>query len=75
MDNSKTHHFQDKSTIDPESVRIIEACGGPSAISKLFTDNGDEITRSAVCQWKYGIPKNRLLTIKLLRPELFSKAA
>lgn len=50
-----------------EAQRIIDAMGGPSAVARVFS-----ITPGAVTQWReVGVPKSRLFSIKLLRPDLF----
>ncbi|GGY67904.1 Cro/CI family transcriptional regulator [Pseudoduganella albidiflava] len=49
--------------------QIIDACGGTSAVAKLF-----EISDAAVSQWRTasgGIPKARLMYLKVVRPEVF----
>lgn len=49
---------------------IIDALGGTTAVANLF-----EITEGAVSQWRSeGIPKARLMYLKLLRPDLFADA-
>ena len=54
-----------------EADRIIDAMGGTVAVCELFG-----ITSGAVSQWRTdGIPDARMFSIKLLRPELFDKAA
>lgn len=54
-----------------EANRIIDAMGGTVAVCELF-----EITSGAVSQWREsGIPDARMFSIKLLRPDLFEKAA
>lgn len=54
-----------------EANRIIDAMGGTSVVSEIFS-----ITTGAVSQWRDdGIPESRLFSIKLLRPDLFEKAA
>ena len=55
---------------DQEAVRIIEAMGGPTVLAEMF-----EISVAAVSQWRFGIPSARMMTIKLMRPDLFEKAA
>lgn len=47
---------------------IIDALGGTVEVSELC-----EIAPSAVSQWRLtGIPKARLMYLKLLRPDLFA---
>ena len=49
---------------------IIDAFGGTGPVSELF-----EITTGAVSQWRTdGIPKARLMTLKLLKPEVFQNS-
>jgi hypothetical protein len=60
-----------KTTEQKEADRIIDAMGGTVAVCKIFN-----ITDGAVSQWREnGIPEARLFSIKLLRPDLFEKAA
>jgi len=48
--------------------KIIDELGGTSAVAALF-----EIKPSSVSEWRTaGIPKARLQTLKLLRPDLFA---
>ena len=48
---------------------IIDSLGGSSAVAELF-----EITVGAVSQWRnYGIPKARLMYLKVARPDVFKK--
>jgi hypothetical protein len=48
--------------------KIIDALGGTAATAKLF-----EVKSPSVSCWrKKGIPKARLLHLRLLRPDLFS---
>lgn len=45
---------------------IIDALGGPSEVARIC-----ECSRQAVCQWRdKGIPKARLMFLKLVRPDL-----
>jgi len=54
-----------------EANRIIDAMGGTGAVAELFS-----ITTGGVSQWRDdGIPDARMFSIKLLRPDLFNKAA
>lgn len=49
---------------------LIDAFGGCSALAKLF-----DITPPSVSEWrKTGIPKARLFSMRLLRPDLFEPA-
>jgi hypothetical protein len=49
--------------------QIIEALGGTSETARLFN-----IAAASVSEWrKEGIPKSRLMYLKLARPELFVK--
>ena len=51
--------------------QIIEALGGTSETARLFN-----IAAASVSEWrKEGIPKSRLMYLKLARPELFGDAA
>lgn len=48
---------------------IIDELGGTVAVSLIF-----EITDGAVSQWRQsGIPKARLMYLKLLRPDVFAR--
>ena len=54
-----------------EADRIIDAMGGTVAVCELFG-----ITSGAVSQWRTdGIPDARMFSIRLMRPDLFEKAA
>lgn len=56
-----------------EADRIIDAMGGTVAVCTLFN-----ISSGAVSQWRTseeGIPESRLFSIRLMRPDLFKKAA
>jgi predicted transcriptional regulator len=51
---------------------VIDAFGGTAAVAKIF-----EISDAAVSQWRSspaGIPKGRLMYLRLLKPELFAVA-
>jgi hypothetical protein len=53
------------------SSQIIDALGGTSETARLC-----EVQPASVSEWrKTGIPKARLMFIRLARPELFSKPA
>jgi hypothetical protein len=48
---------------------IIDQLGGTSAVARLC-----EVTKASVSQWRSaGIPKARLMFLKLARPEVFEK--
>jgi hypothetical protein len=48
--------------------KIIDALGGSSAVAELC-----EVTVGAVSQWRTeGIPKARLMYLKVIRPDIFS---
>lgn len=48
-------------------AQIIDALGGTSEVARLC-----EVTPGAVSQWKTeGIPKPRLMFLKLARPKIF----
>lgn len=50
-----------------DANKIIAALGGTSEVAKMF-----EIAPASVSDWrKHGIPKARLMYIKLIRPDLF----
>ncbi|MCU1053281.1 Rha family transcriptional regulator [Stenotrophomonas maltophilia] len=50
-----------------DSQKLINELGGPAAVARLF-----EIKQPSVSEWKRkGIPKARLQTLRLLRPDLF----
>lgn len=56
---------------EAEADRIIDAMGGTVAVCELFG-----ITSGAVSQWRTdGIPDARMFSIRLMRPDLFEKAA
>ena len=49
---------------------IIEALGGSTAVAELC-----EVTVGAVSQWRTdGIPKARMMYLKVVRPDVFQKA-
>ena len=51
----------------PDAATIIAALGGPTQTAALF-----EIKQPSVSEWKInGIPKARMQTIRLMRPDLF----
>jgi hypothetical protein len=51
--------------------QIIDALGGTSETARLC-----EVQPASVSEWrKYGIPKARLMFIRLARPEIFSVPA
>ena len=51
-----------------DANKIIDDFGGTGAVAELF-----DVTTGAVSQWRLsGIPKARLMYLKLLRPDLFS---
>lgn len=54
--------------IDQDACRIIDAMGGTYEVAEML-----EVSPQAVSQWRYGIPKARKLTIKLMRPDLFTE--
>ena len=48
--------------------KLIDTLGGTSAVAEMF-----EIKPSSVSGWRTeGIPKARLQTLKLMRPDLFN---
>lgn len=52
-----------------DSQKLIDELGGTAAVARLF-----DIKPPSVSEWKRkdrGIPKARLQTLKLLRPDLF----
>lgn len=50
-----------------DAAAIIAALGGPTQTAALF-----EIKQPSVSEWKInGIPKARLQTLRLMRPDLF----
>lgn len=52
-----------------DSQKLIDALGGTAAVARLF-----DIKPPSVSEWKRkgrGIPKARLQTLRLLRPDLF----
>lgn len=53
---------------DMDANKIIDALGGTVEVSRLC-----EVTDGAVSQWRTaGIPKPRLMYLKLLRPDVFA---
>ena len=49
---------------------LIDKLGGPSAVAKLL-----EVTPQAVSQWRdKGIPRARMMYLRLIRPDLFQDA-
>lgn len=63
--------MNEKTIKQQEANRIIDAMGGTVAVCTLF-----DITSGAVSQWRdEGIPEARMFSIRLLRPDLFEKAA
>ncbi len=56
-------------TENTESSEIIDALGGTAKVARLC-----EIEMAAVTQWRHnGIPKSRLMFLRLARPEVFKK--
>lgn len=54
-----------------EADRIIDALGGTQKTAELF-----EVKPPSVSEWRVnGIPRARMQTIRLLRPDLFQPAA
>lgn len=50
-----------------DSSTLIDLLGGTSAVAQLF-----EISAASVSEWRRnGIPKARMQTLRLLRPDLF----
>lgn len=55
------------SPMDKEANRIIDDLGGTNAVARMF-----DIEPPSVSDWrKTGIPKARLMYLKLARPDLF----
>lgn len=53
-----------------DSLMVIEKLGGPVAVARIC-----EVAPQAVSQWKRsGIPKARLMFLKLARPDVFEKS-
>lgn len=51
-----------------DSNYIIDAFGGTSEVARIC-----EVTTGAVAQWRYdGIPRARLMYLRLLRPDVFA---
>lgn len=66
MPNPKTSNTPDAAAIKAAET-IITAFGGPTQMAILF-----EIKQPSVSEWKKkGIPKARLQTLRLMRPDLF----
>lgn len=52
-----------------KTQHIIEQLGGTAAVARLCA-----VKMSAVSQWKTnGIPKARLMYLKVIKPEVFTK--
>jgi hypothetical protein len=55
----------DQKTVDPNT--IIDRLGGPTKVAELC-----EIKVPSVCEWRHnGIPKARLMYLRLARPDVF----
>lgn len=51
-------------------AELIKELGGPAKAAKLF-----EVTPQAVSQWaEKGIPRARMMYLKVVRPDLFKQA-
>jgi len=51
----------------PLAGKFIDECGGTTAVAKIF-----EIELASVSGWRRkGIPKGRVLTLSILKPEIF----
>ncbi|MET0109163.1 MAG: hypothetical protein AB2795_19285 [Candidatus Thiodiazotropha endolucinida] len=60
-----------KKIYPPLAGTIIDAFGGTTAVADLF-----EIETASVSEWrKKGIPKGRVFSLSLIRPELFKEQA
>lgn len=56
--------------MDQEANRIIDAIGGTGDTARLC-----EVSAAAVSQWRDdGIPKARMMFLRLARPDLFTPA-
>ena len=54
-----------------DTNKIIDDLGGTGAVAGLC-----DVTPQAVSEWrKYGIPKARLMYLRLLRPDVFAQHA
>lgn len=52
-----------------DSNRIIDELGGISAVARIC-----DVTTSASAQWRHnGIPRARLMYLRLVRPDVFAK--
>lgn len=52
-----------------QDSKLIDGLGGTSKVARLC-----EVTTGAVSQWRYsGIPKARLMFLKLARPDAFKQ--
>jgi hypothetical protein len=61
----------DKSTVALEADRIIDSLGGTGEVARIFA-----VDPAAVSQWRRnGIPRARLHTLRLTRPEMFVDVA
>jgi len=60
-------YYLGMSTLDHDPNKIIDALGGTNAVARLC-----EIAPGSVSDWrKTGIPKARLMFLKLARPDVF----
>lgn len=65
---------------DPELEKAIEAAGGPAALAKFISENYEDISTQAICDWKR-CPPLRVLQVEAatkgeisrsqLRPDLY----
>lgn len=58
-------------SVNPNPNAVIDGIGGTSEVARLC-----EVTTGAVSQWRHGgIPKARLMYLRLARPEVFEREA
>jgi DNA-binding transcriptional regulator YdaS (Cro superfamily) len=63
---------------DPALKRAIEAAGGPAELARFITQNHENITAQAICDWKR-CPPTRVLMVERasgvsrheLRPDIY----
>jgi len=54
-----------------DANKIIDSLGGTVSVSSLC-----DVTKAAVSQWRiYGIPKARLMYLRVIRPDVFKKVS
>lgn len=51
--------------IDPFSDALIDALGGTNAVAGMF-----RVSAAAVSNWRYGIPRARLMYLEVKKPKV-----